>query len=104
MPRPASCPAEWWECVIEGCYPFLQDWGARAHKLQWTAIELFGVHSVKPRERIDCMGFVLLLLGAKVVALTATGAEIEKPSGVRLTFRRRDMVPDEMCLLWELET
>ncbi len=31
-------------------------------------------------------------------------AEIEKPSGARLTFRRRGQAVDEMCLLWELET
>ena len=103
MPRPASCPPEWWKCVVEDCYPFLRDWGAQAHELGWTATELFGAHSVRPRTRFGCMGFVLLLLGAKVVALSDTGAEIEKPSGARLTFRRRGQVPDETCLLWNLK-
>ena len=88
----------------EDAYTFLRDHAARAHALSWTALDLFGVHPVKPWVRFDCMGLVPLLDGAKVVSLSEAEAVIEKPSGARLTFRRRAEVPDETCLIWELET
>ncbi len=104
MPCPASCPEEWWEALREDAYHFLRDWAARAHELGWTALDLFGVHPERPLERFDCMGLVPLLNGAGVTALSDTEAVIEKPNGARLAFHRRGQVPDETCLVWELET
>ena len=104
MPCPASCPAEWWEALREDAYRFLRDWAARAHELGWTAPDLFGAHPVKPWVRFDGMGLVPVLNGARVVALSDTEAVIEKPNGARLTFHRRGQMPDETCLIWELET
>ena len=104
MARPASCPDAKWQALREDAYHFLQDHTACAHQLGWTALDLFGVHPVKPWERFDCMGLVPLLNGARVTALSDTGAVIEKPSVARLTFRRRGQASPEMCLLWELET
>ena len=102
MACPASYPAERWNILREDAYRFLRGWGARAHDLGWTAIDLFGVHPEKPRIRFDCMGLVPLLNGARVTALTDTEAAIEKPNGARLMFHRRGRVPDEACLVWEL--
>ncbi len=104
MARPASCPAERWKTMREDAYHFLRDHAARAHALGWTALNLFGVHPVKPWVRLDVMGLVPLLAAAKVVALSEGQAVIEKPSGARLTFRKRGQVSDETCLIWELET
>ncbi len=104
QPCPASCPAERWEALREDAYYFLRDHAARAHELGWTALDLFGAHPEKPRERFDCMALVPLLGGARVVALSGTEAMIEKPNGARVMFRRRGQVPDETCLIWELET
>ena len=102
MPCPASCPAERWEALREDSYTFLRDHAAQAHDLGWTALDLFGVHPEKPWARFDCMGLVPLLNGAGVTALSDIEVVIEKPSGARLTFRRRTMAPDEACLVWEL--
>ncbi len=104
MARPASCPAARWEGLREDSYTFLRDHAARAHELGWTAHGLFGVHPEKPQVRFDCMGLVPLLNGAGVTALSDIEAVIETPSGARVTFRRRGQVPDEACLIWELET
>ncbi len=103
MARPTACPSERWEALREDAYTFLRGHAARAHELGWTALDLFGAHPVKPWVRFDAMGLVPLLSGAKVVALFEGQAVIEKPSGARLTFRRRTMAPDEACLVWELE-
>ena len=103
MACPASCPDAKWQALREDAYHFLRDHAARAHELGWTALDLFGVHPVKPWVRFDCMGLVPLLNGALVVALSETGAVVENSSGARLTFCRRGQASTEMCLIWELE-
>ncbi len=103
MPCPASCPNAKWQVLREDAYLFLRDHAARAHGLGWTVLDLFGVHPVKPWVRFDHMGLVPLLNGARVTALSDIEAVVEKPNGARLTFRRRAMVPDEACLLWNLK-
>ena len=103
MAPPASCPAERWQTLREDAYTFLRDHAGRAHELGWTALDLFGVHPEKPWVRPDVTGLVLLLDGAKVVSLSDIEAVIEKPSGARLTFRKRGLVSDEACLLWDLK-
>ncbi len=100
---PASCPAERWEALRENAFTFLRDHAARAHALRWTALGLFGVHPEKPWVRYDHMGLVAVLNGARVIALSDIEAVIEKPNGARATFRRRGQVPDQTCLIWELE-
>ncbi len=100
--RCGSCPAARWGALREDAYHFLRDHAARAHALGWTALDLFGVHPVKPWVRFDCMGFVPLLNGGKVTALSDTEAVIEKPNGSRVTFYKRGQVFEEACLIWEL--
>ena len=104
LPCPASCPAERWQALREDAYRLLRDHAAQAHALGWTALDLFGVHRERPWVRFDCMALVPLLNGARVVALSTTESVIEKPNGARLSFRRHGQVPDETCLIWELET
>ena len=104
MACPVSCPEERWNILREDSYRFLRDWAARAHELGWTGLDLFGVHPEKPWERFDAAGLVPVLNGAAIVALSNTEAVIEKPSGARVTWRRRGQVPGGACLIWELET
>lgn len=104
LPCPTSCPEAQWNILREDSYRLLRDWAARAHELDWTVLDIFGVHRERPWARFDCMGLVPILNGAAIVALSDTEAAIEKPKGTRVTFRRRGQVPDETCLIWELET
>ncbi len=103
MARPASCSNVKWQVLREDAYRFLRDHAARAHELGWTALDLFGVHPVKPWVRFDHMGLVPLLNGARVTALSDLEAVIEKPSGARLTFRRCGQVPSEARPVWSLK-
>ena len=103
MARPAACPEPKWQALREDAYTFLRDHAARAHALGWTALDLFGVHPVKPWARIDVMGLVPLLNGGRVTDLSSIEAVIEKPSGARVAFRKRhDLSVAEMCPLWGL--
>ncbi len=103
MARPASCPPERWKALREDSYAFLRDHAARAHDLRWTALDLFGVHPVKPWERLDVMGLVPLLQGRRITALSESRAEFRDHGGGELTYRRaRRASPTEVCLVWEL--
>ncbi len=104
MAQLASCPDAKWQTLREDAYHFLRDHAARARQLGWTALDLFGVHRERPWVYFDCMGLVPLLNGGKVVTLSDFEAVIEKPSGARMTFRRRARVPDETCPVWEMLT
>ncbi len=84
MAWPAACPEPKWLGLREDTYTFLRDHAGRAHRLGWTALDLFGVHPVKPWARIDVMGLVPLLNGGRIAALNSITASIEKPSGARV--------------------
>jgi len=89
-----SCP-DWltpdqWDAVLSDAENFLSRWGAAAHSLGWTALDLFGVHPEAPSARFDVMGLVLLICGGEVIVLTASSATIRRTSGSVLTYRRSD--------------
>jgi hypothetical protein len=79
-----------WDAVLSDAENFLSRWGAAAHALGWTALDLFGVHPTVPAARFDVMGLVLLICGGEVIALTASSAAIRRRSGAVLTYRRGD--------------
>ena len=92
MPCLAACPEERWQTLREDAYRLLRDHAVQARALSWTALDLFGVHPIRPWVRFDCMGLVPLLNGARVTALSDIEAVIEKPSGARLTLDRKSVV------------
>jgi hypothetical protein len=104
MPAPRPYDSARWQEIREDAFSFLRDWGAQAHRLGWSDLDLFGVHPRAPIARLDAMGLVPLLGGNQVVALTCEGALIVTRSGVRQTFHchREGVVPAEICLLWDL--
>jgi hypothetical protein len=89
-----SCPdwlgPERWEGLLSDAENFLSRWGAAAHALGWTALDLFGVHPTAPAARLDVVGLLLLICGGDVIALTADSATIRRMSGAVLTYRKSD--------------
>jgi hypothetical protein len=77
-----------WQSLIDDACSFLARWGEAAHLLGWTVLDLFGVHSVAPAARFDCVGLIPVLRGSSVVALTEASATIRGPSGSLLTYRK----------------
>lgn len=67
---------------------FLDRWSSTAHAMDWTALDLFGVHPHPARRPFDVMGLLLLLQGGEVITLTAERASIRRPSGAVLRFSR----------------
>jgi hypothetical protein len=98
----ARCPEyiepDRWQEAIEDGRRFLARWGDQAEALGWTARDLFGLHTPpeKPHpsysrlSRYDETGLVWLLAGRPVVALTATTAAIQSPSGNVTIYRKRN--------------
>jgi hypothetical protein len=92
-----------WQVLREDAFTFLREWAAQAHRLGWTASEVFGVHRHAPLVRFDAMGLVPLLDGCRMAALTEEGAVIVTGSGARQTFRRHQaVVAAELCMIWDL--
>lgn len=66
MPRPASIKPERWQQIVDDAGRFLGAWGRQAAALGWNAVECF--HPLR--------GFVSLIEGDAVTAITATTAAI----------------------------
>jgi hypothetical protein len=87
--------ADWQQSVADG-RAFLSRWAGQAEAVGWTIADLFGLAPVPERpaanyrrlSRYDLTGHLWLLRGRPVVALTATIAAIQTPSGAILTYRR----------------
>jgi hypothetical protein len=96
----SGCPdyveaERWRQCVLDA-QQFLGEWGDKALALGWNFGDLFDLHEppAKPRpsysrlSRRDCTGLLWALEGRRVIALTATTAAIENPSGAIVTYRK----------------
>jgi len=76
-------------------------WAEEAARLGWTDLDLFGVDGDRPYTRIDGLGLVPALDGCKIVALSAEGATLETPGGVRQSYRRKADRPGRV-LVWKV--
>jgi hypothetical protein len=86
--RPDWMMSDRWEMLLHDAERFLDRWSPTAHAMGWTTLDLFGTHPTRPAVRFDVMGLLLLLQGGEVIALTAEGASIRRPSGAVLRFPR----------------
>ena len=96
QPLGDSPPRRWAQLLADTEALIAGGWAAQARALGWTALDLFGCDPDRPFARIDQQGLCWLLNGRKVIALTATAATIETPTGARLTYRRSPSRKDQM--------
>jgi hypothetical protein len=108
MAPPKAYPTAEWQALVDSAGRFLDTWGAEAARLDWQPLDLFGVHRTAPFRRLDGMGLLPLLAGGsqvRIVALTAAGATLERPSGSRLSFTRPTAAQQaEAIPVWKLLT
>jgi hypothetical protein len=91
-------PDRWLRAVADA-EVFLPQWGKQAAALGWRPADLFGLHNVpdapapsyRRLSRYDQTGLIWLLLGRPVVALTASTAAIENPTGAITIYRRHPL-------------
>jgi hypothetical protein len=106
--RPPKGYAPWrWAQVCDDTAELIRaGWAAEAAAAGWDAREAFGAMPGYPEARIDAQGLAWLIRGCRVVALEATGADIETADGGRLRFHRRtgEHHPTPSTALWALPT
>lgn len=104
MAPPAGVSPERWAVLVADAGNFLDRWAAQAARLGWSTLDLFGVNTVKPFERLDAAGLVRLLDGRPVMALTATEAVIQCSVGERQSYQRKPAgeMAARRCALWQL--
>jgi hypothetical protein len=83
-PEVEPCPGlrHWPEVYARTC-AFLEQHGEQAAELDWTTLELFGVHPEFGAIRVDCCGALILYAGGAVQEITAGAIRFE-----RTTYRR----------------
>jgi hypothetical protein len=95
---PAYVDLDSWRQTVEDGRRFLSRWGEQAEALDWSCRDLFGLAPVPEKSsanyrrlgRYDETGLLWLLRGRPVVALTATTAAIQCPTGAIVTYRRHN--------------
>jgi hypothetical protein len=90
-----------WRQLVDDALITADAWGGQAAALGWSTSDFFGVHPFALDARPDLLGLVPLLMGQRVVALTADTATIESKSGARLTYRRHQL-GGGVVPLWDL--
>ena len=71
-----------WAAIRTNALSFIAQHGAEAHRLGWTAPELFGVHPTSGTLRVDSCGVLMLSSGA-VQAVHADRVAFAQTSGYR---------------------
>ena len=84
-----------WARVHANPLAFIDGHGAEAHRLGWTAEELFGVHPKVGAVRVDCCGALMLSNAGQVVSIEAE--TIRSANG--LTYRRSSL-PRAIAPVW----
>ncbi len=79
---------QWTQTGIDAA-ELLRTYGTDMHRLGWDAADAFGLHPDVLGRAVRAWGLALLLDGGRVVEITAAGATIERPNGVRQSFTRR---------------
>lgn len=96
---PVSISEARWQQIIDDAGRFLDGWATKASALEWTTLDVFGVHPSAPEARHDGKGLVLLIAGGEVLAITAETARLRRGHGLQ-TYRRMPM-PCSVAL-WRL--
>jgi hypothetical protein len=89
-----SAPAKW-AAIRSNALTFIDQFGVEAHRLGWTASELFGVHPQTGTLRVDSCG-VLMLSPSAAQAMHADRVAFTQTSGYRPLTGQAPGVP-----IWE---
>jgi len=99
---PGDFPARRWDQLRRDAADFLASpWAMEAARFGWTDLDLFGVDADRPYTRIRGPAWCPALEGCKIVALSAEGATLETPAGVRQSYRRKPEQPGRV-LVWKV--
>jgi hypothetical protein len=98
--RPEGIDEAAWRRLIDDGGRFLDRWGIEAHRLGWSALDVFGVRLVERQQGIGSAGLVFLIGGGEVVAIGPDRATVRMHAGTTVTYLRR-AAPDAIAI-WDL--
>lgn len=87
-PAPRGVNEAEWLAMMNAAGRFLDEWGAKAAALGWTAGELFALDAQAPMGRLDRRGAGFFLARCKVVAITATEIVVKAGDSVQRVYRK----------------
>lgn len=89
-----------WLALVQDAWDILTEWGSEAHRLGWTAADLFGVDPVAPVHRLDRAGLAVVIARGWVDRIEGDAIHIRSRAGAALTFSKpaKGGVP-----IWEIE-
>lgn len=87
-PVPRGVDAAQWLAMMNAAGRFLDEWGAKAAALGWTAGELFALDPDSPMGRLDRRGAGFFLARRQVVAITATEITVKTGEAIQRVRRR----------------
>lgn len=91
LDQPRWMPYEQWERLVYIAVTLSRDWGAQAHSLGWSDIDLFGCNPEPWKGRVDRNGLAMLLYRwtgpIKVAAITDQSVALTVDHGHTLQFR-----------------
>ncbi|NEU14492.1 hypothetical protein G3T14_20545 [Methylobacterium sp. BTF04] len=99
-PNEPPCPgyrAQEWPVVYARSVAFLEEFGAQAEALGWTAPRLFGAHPEAGIVRVDYCGALILPVGGQVRSITSTEICLG-----HLTHRTKSRQPEGVPI-WKLQ-
>src|SRR5215472_14088012 len=101
---PSDVPRLRWRQFVNDCHNFLspsEDWAARAARLGWDAIGLFGCAPRRPLDYSASAGLLWAINGGRLVKLHRDWAEIDMPLQTRQrVFYRRNVERSKISLPW----
>ena len=101
---PPDVPRHRWRQFVSDCHNFLspsEDWAARAARLGWDAIGLFGCAPRRPLDYSASAGLLWAMNGGRLVELHRDWAVIDMPLQTRQrAFYRRNVERNKISLPW----
>jgi hypothetical protein len=99
-PRPNDFPEDLWRQLIDDCGRFIDRWAAKANRLGWSAVDVFGVQLIRPQTRYEAVGLVHLIRGGEILDIGSARATIRTGDGRTITYLRR--APESAIAVWQL--
>lgn len=103
MRKPDGIHEARWQQIVNDACVFIDKWAVQAHALEWSTLEVFGVHKDAPEPRFDGKGLIASLNGRRIIAVTQDTATVSANHGGTLIIKRATAAPeDSRAALWEL--
>lgn len=107
MAPPHDWPSKRWSTLQHDALSFAENWSATAASAGWQSWELWGCSRYAPYRRIDGLGLIAMIAGARLTDIDSKAAAIATENGSVLRYRRKGSDPlgsSERVMVWQVAT